>query len=148
VVQVASDVHRAARGDWEAVFRRFGYGAFEAYARSKLANVLYAVELAERLEGSGVTVNTIHPGVIATKLLRAGVSRGGDRVESGAERLVFMALSPSLGKTSGAYFSEDRQHQLTGVAARLGEAQRLRDVSELMSAVASPRAPLSCVHGA
>ena len=77
------------------------------YGRTKLANVLFTYELARRLEGTGVTVNCLHPGVIATKLLAdymnvplvggALARTFGDSPEKGAEATVYLAASPERG---------------------------------------------------
>ena len=72
IVNVSSMVHQRAR--WDPSYLKFEnhYDAYEAYGVSKLGNLLFTYELARRLQGSDVTVNALHPGVIATKLLKAG----------------------------------------------------------------------------
>lgn len=83
------------------------YDGFEAYARSKLAVVLFTYALARRLEGTGVTANCLHPGVIKTKLLRAGFGDyPGDTPEKGARTSVYLASSPEVEGISGRYFEK------------------------------------------
>ena len=71
---VASRAHyRAKRIDWDALRRPTAtYAGYREYAVSKLCNVLFAYELARRLEGKPITSNALHPGVITTKLLWKG----------------------------------------------------------------------------
>lgn len=84
------------------------YDDYAAYAASKLANVLFTVELARRLAAAGAsspTVNALHPGVVSTKLLQAGFGiNGPDSLEAGAATSVFLATSPDVAEISGRYF--------------------------------------------
>ncbi|MCB1845520.1 MAG: SDR family NAD(P)-dependent oxidoreductase, partial [Halioglobus sp.] len=97
-----------------------GEGSFdaqEAYGRSKLANALFSLELARRLEGTGVTSNVIHPGLVQTNIartapgwIRTGFELVGGVVaktpEQGAATQVYVATSPALEGVSGAYFED------------------------------------------
>src|SRR5262249_15220597 len=65
VVSVASAGHRGGTLDFDDLGFARGYSIMRAYARSKLANVLFAAELARRLAGTGVTSNSVHPGTVA-----------------------------------------------------------------------------------
>jgi NAD(P)-dependent dehydrogenase (short-subunit alcohol dehydrogenase family) len=88
-----------------------------AYGRSKLANVLFSLELGKLLRGTRITSNSLHPGVINTEidrnvspLLQVGfgvlAAVSGKNVEQGAATSCFVATSPSLGSTSGRYFED------------------------------------------
>jgi NAD(P)-dependent dehydrogenase (short-subunit alcohol dehydrogenase family) len=97
-----------------------GEGEFdstEAYGRSKLANALFSLALAERLEGTGVTSNVIHPGLVSTDIARtapAVIRVGFDLIgplfaktpEQGAATQVYVATSPLLAGVNGAYFED------------------------------------------
>lgn len=110
VVTVSSMAHQNGVIDLAAL-RAGGRGTdYEAYAESKLLNVLFATELAhrERAAGTGVTSNSLHPGVLATKLLKTGFGRGGAPVEEGAATSVFLASDPSLAEVTGEYFVSSR----------------------------------------
>jgi NAD(P)-dependent dehydrogenase (short-subunit alcohol dehydrogenase family) len=93
------------------------YSASQAYAHSKLANILFSLELARLLKGTRITSNSLHPGVINTNIarnvapiLRAGfgllTKLGGKTIEEGAATSCYVATSPLLGATSGEYFED------------------------------------------
>jgi retinol dehydrogenase 14 len=105
VVLVSSGVHGNAALDLDDLQGERGYDGYTAYARSKLCNVLFAAELAARLAGSGATANALHPGVVGTKLLRAGFAMDGpDSLAQGAATSVYLATSPEVEGVSGRYF--------------------------------------------
>jgi NAD(P)-dependent dehydrogenase (short-subunit alcohol dehydrogenase family) len=106
IVNVASATHwNASAMDWSNLQGEKRYDGYEAYARSKLAVVLFTYALARRLEGTGMTANCLHPGVIRTKLLRAGFGDyPGDTAENGARTSVYLASSPEVEGISGRYF--------------------------------------------
>jgi short-subunit dehydrogenase len=88
------------------------YDGFQAYALSKLGIVLLTYKLAERLKGSGVTVNCLYPGVVITKLLRAGFGDYlGSTPEEGARTSIYLASSPDLENVSGKYFESCRPNR-------------------------------------
>lgn len=120
VVHVSSGVHGGGEVDLDDfTFSTRGFSGYAAYASSKLMNVLFSNELARRLQiadrsGAGapmarITSNALHPGVIATKLLRSGFGGGGASLESGARTSVMVATDPDLAETTGAYFSDMRK---------------------------------------
>lgn len=102
VVTVSSIAHTSGRIDFDDINCERGYNGYHAYANSKLANALFAYELARR--EPWLTSNSLHPGVIGTKLLHAGFSMQGASVESGARTSVYLATSAEVAKVSGKYF--------------------------------------------
>ena len=78
IVNVASTAHKGARHglDFDDLQSRHGYAGMLVYSKSKLANIYFTAELARRLAGTGVTVNCLHPGTVATGYGRDGDSRG------------------------------------------------------------------------
>ena len=104
VVVVASMVHQGAHLDLEDLAFTRRYDGYAAYSASKLANVLFTRALAQRLEGTGVSANCLHPGVIGTKLLRTAFGMGGAPVEQGARTSIYLATSPEVAGMSGGYF--------------------------------------------
>jgi NAD(P)-dependent dehydrogenase (short-subunit alcohol dehydrogenase family) len=116
VVNVASQVHAQGTINFGDLHGERRYDPLEAYFQSKLANVLFTYALAKRLDGTGVTANCLHPGVIATKLLDDFMGRPGplrllnklqyDGPRVGAETPVYLASSPEVEKITGCYFVE------------------------------------------
>lgn len=106
IVLVASGVHRSGRISLDDLHLARGYEGYRAYAQSKLANVLFANELARRLGNPAIGVFSLHPGVIATKLLRTGFGGGGASLSTGARTSVFAALDPSLEGRTALYLDD------------------------------------------
>jgi NAD(P)-dependent dehydrogenase (short-subunit alcohol dehydrogenase family) len=105
IVNVASTAHWNGTVDWNNLQGERRYEGFDAYAASKLELILFSYALARRLKGTKVTANCLHPGVIRTKLLRAGFGDyQGDTPENGAKTSVYLAGSPEVEVTSGSYF--------------------------------------------
>jgi retinol dehydrogenase 14 len=120
VVTVASVGHRQGTLDFDDLgFARGGYRIMRAYARSKLANVLFAAELARRLAGTGVTSNSLHPGAVATNIWSGAPGWAKPLIflffrpffitpEKGGDRIVHLAADPALDGVSGQYFERGR----------------------------------------
>ncbi len=120
VVMVSSDAHNGAPKEgiqFDNLSGERGYGAWASYGQSKLANLLFASHLAKRLEGTGKTANSLHPGVIHTNLARSmnPVARGAlaigaplvlKSVGEGAAPQVYHAVHPSVEGVAGKYFSD------------------------------------------
>ena len=125
IVTVASAAHYDATGiDWDAVRRPTrSFTGMREYSVSKLANVLHAQELARRLEGSGVTTYSLHPGVIASDIwrrvpwpVRPLIKRRMQSPEQGAKTSLYCATAPELAGESGRYY-DDCRPKGPGVAA-------------------------------
>jgi NAD(P)-dependent dehydrogenase (short-subunit alcohol dehydrogenase family) len=147
IVVVASQVE--ARGQLEVddlSFARRAYEPLAAYAQSKLANVLFTYELARRLEGTGVTANCLHPGVIATNLLSDFLGRprvlgflnqvGHPGPDKGAKTSIFLAADPGVEQTTGRYFREQREAPSSPASYDRELARRLWDKSAELTQVA------------
>jgi retinol dehydrogenase-14 len=140
VVNVASVGHKSGELDFDDLgYERGGYWIMKAYARSKLANVLFTRELARRLEGKGVTVNCLHPGAVATpiwkkapwyarpvlavaKLFMISPAEGGSRI-------VYLATSPEVASETGGYFERNRRVPPAPLGQDDAIGQKLWDVS-------------------
>lgn len=138
VVSVSSALHRGAALDLDDLqFERRAYSPMTAYGASKLANVLWAAELAERLRGSGVTSNSLHPGVIASNFGASGPGwmRFGVQLvrpflitpEKGARTSLHLATAAEVEGVTGKYFDKrkparaDRRMEDAAVRRRLWE---------------------------
>lgn len=117
IVNVASQAARGGPIDL-ADLQNEKVSGLTAYSRSKRENLLFTFELARRLEGTGVTVNAVHPGPIASGFaLNAGWMGWAWRLaspflltpEQGAETLIWLASAPELSQTSGKYFFKKRE---------------------------------------
>ncbi|MBV9697628.1 MAG: SDR family NAD(P)-dependent oxidoreductase [Gammaproteobacteria bacterium] len=144
IVVVASRAHRRARRGLGALPAGGDCGAYAAYARSKLCNLLFMRALARRLAGSAVTANALHPGVVRTGLfrwlpaLRLAVALGGRgfllNAVQGAHCSVHLATAAELSGISGAYFEACRRVAPSAAARNDADAERLWALSELLSA--------------
>jgi NAD(P)-dependent dehydrogenase (short-subunit alcohol dehydrogenase family) len=113
-----------------------GFDGYRAYAASKLMNVLFSFDLARRLTSPFVAVNALHPGVITTKLLRAGFNMSGASTEKGAATSVRLATDPALARVTGKYFSDEREVQAARQAHDRAAQERLYAVSAALAGVA------------
>ena len=146
IVTVASGAHRKAELDFEDLQNESDYSPIAAYSRSKLANVYFTYELARRLEGTGVTANCLHPGVVSTALfrdlapwLRAVVWLARPfllKPESGADTAVYLASAPEVEDVTGQYFEKREQVRSSPVSYDGQIALRLWEVSEALTATA------------
>ena len=143
IVNVSSEAHRGARMRWDDLqFEKTPYSGFKAYGQSKLANVLFTYELARRLEGTGVTVNCLHPGVIGSGF---GQTYGGAlsilvkiarpfmlSTEDGARTSVYLASSPEVAGVTGKYFSKCKAVKSNAVSYDVQSQHKLWSLSEQM----------------
>ena len=122
IVNISSEGHRQGKIDFNDLGFEKGYFGMKAYGRSKLANILFTYELARHLEGTGVTVNALHPGHIATDIwkndfgvmgpvLKWFMSRIALSPEEGAENSIFLATSPEVEGIHGKYFIKNEPAQ-------------------------------------
>lgn len=133
IINVSSMAHQGARFDLGDLQGEASFEPYDAYSRSKLANLLFTYELARRLENSGVTVNALHPGVIATKMLKASFgSFGGRSVEEGAARIAYLINTPGIKKISGRYFVNNKEQMSSPISRDEKLQKQFWTVSEKM----------------
>lgn len=117
VINVSSIAHARGRLDARKWRSLDGFDPYGAYAQSKLANVLFTVELARRLPPH-VEAFALHPGVVTTKLLTEGFGmRGADSLAAGADTSVFLATSPDAGQLAGQYVVKRRAARMHPLAS-------------------------------
>lgn len=154
IVNVASVAHTRGTLDFDDLNFDHGYRIMRAYSRSKLANMLFTRELAKRLAGTGVTVNALHPGTVATGIWGHGAPDvGWKRVlysavfvpvrsfmltpERGAQTIVYLAASPEVAGKTGLYFEKNQPKQPAPLALDDDLASRLWNTSAAMTGLAS-----------
>ena len=155
IVNVASAGHMGMWIAFDDLQLRRLYVPMFAYGQSKLANILHAFELARRLEGTGVTANALHPGLVATGFGRndAGIVSGMMdaaqtffrpfflTAEQGAETSIYLASSPDVEGATGRYYDAKRAVPAWFTAYDQAAARRLWDVSEELVGGAAGGAP-------
>ncbi|MBY9080902.1 SDR family oxidoreductase [Paenibacillus sp. HN-1] len=140
IVIVASGAYKIGALHLDDPTLSIGFNPAKAYGRSKLANILFARELAERLKGTRVTVNSLHPGAVGTSLgvnRDTGFGKGAMKLlshffltpEQGADTAVYLATDPELAGTTGRYFYRRKIKELTPRAESREEAGRLWEFS-------------------
>lgn len=141
IVVVSSGAHKIGRMNYDDPAMLKGFTVWGAYGRSKLANIWFVRELALRLEGTGMTVNALHPGAVSTDI---GVNRQtgfGSMVhkllrpffltpEQGSATAVYLASSPEVQDVTGQYFYQSKPSPISKLAADAENARRFWDWSE------------------
>ncbi|MGH2478680.1 MAG: SDR family oxidoreductase, partial [Ktedonobacteraceae bacterium] len=132
VIAVSSAAHVSGKIDFEDLQGEKRYSLWKAYGQSKLAMVLFTYELANQLKDTGVTVNALHPGVIASNFDSGldGVMRWGwkmmkpfiSNAEQGAQTTLYLATSPAVEGVTGKYFA--RQQEKNSSSRSYDEATR------------------------
>jgi NAD(P)-dependent dehydrogenase (short-subunit alcohol dehydrogenase family) len=128
IIVLASNQHRGPQLDFDDLNVENKFSFNRAYRQSKLANMLFMRALAKRLEGSGVTVNALHPGVVRTGIAMEGLPFWGRLLaglvhpflisaDQGAKTSVYLASAPEVAGLSGRYFDKCK------VAAQSAESQ-------------------------
>ncbi len=144
IVNVASAAHKGASINFDDLEGERRYSGYKAYQQSKLANIQFSYELARRLEGSGVTVNSLHPGFVRTnfldgiegwrgRLFRALAGRAAISPEQGARTSIYLSSSPEVAGVSGRYFEKERPVASSTQSLDETVAQRLWRISEEMT---------------
>jgi NAD(P)-dependent dehydrogenase (short-subunit alcohol dehydrogenase family) len=123
--------------DWGDLMFERGYDGYTAYAKSKLAQVLFTIELAERLAGRDVTVNALHPATLMdTKMVLDNLGRPRSNVEEGVEAVVHLVADPALDGVTGRFFDGTRESAAHGQAYDDGARRRLWEESERLTRAA------------
>ncbi|MFL7792121.1 MAG: SDR family oxidoreductase [Anaerolineae bacterium] len=148
IINVSSRSHARAQINFDDLQSRSGYRGLQAYAHSKLAIVLFTYELARRLEGTGVTVNALHPGVVATSF---AMNNGGIvglvmrlfrlafiSPEQGAQTSIYLSTSPEVEGVTGKYFVKCRAVSTSPASYDAATASRLWQVSAVYADLQNP----------
>ncbi len=137
IINVASTAHKQAFMKLDDLEMKKGWGSLRSYAQSKLANVFFTRKLAVDLSGTGVTVNCLHPGVVATHLfdrmpafIRKTAGLFMITPEKGAQTTLFLATSSEVSNVSGEYFVRKKIASTSRHSKDMEVAERLWEVSK------------------
>jgi NAD(P)-dependent dehydrogenase (short-subunit alcohol dehydrogenase family) len=142
VVNVASTAHRSGRLDFDDLQSERSYRSMRVYGMTKLCNILFTLELARRLEGTGVTANSLHPGTVRTGFGKDGDTQGffaiGVRIggiffkspAQGARTSIHLASSSEVEGKTGEYWVNRKISRPSAAARDDGAARRLWDISD------------------
>lgn len=144
IINVSSEAHSMGKLDFDDLQSEKNYSSLKVYANAKLCNLYFTYHLAERIKDSGVTVNSLHPGVVSTNF-------GGDytgfwkyllslgrvfmiKPEKGAETSIYLASSPDITGISGKYFKEKKITETSAISTDKEIAAKLWEHSEKLIA--------------
>jgi retinol dehydrogenase-14 len=142
IINVSSEAQSMGKIDFDDLQGQRKYDVLKAYGQSKVANVMFTYELARRLDGSGVTVNCLHPGLVASNFASntAGwfgwvaklmyLSPFAITPEQGAETSIFLASSPEVEKVTGKYFNKCKQAKSSAITYDTAACRQLWEASE------------------
>jgi len=145
IVVVASDGYILCKGiQFDNLEWNQGFKTFKTYGHSKLANILFFLALAKRLEGTSITVNALHPGEVSTNLGKQNkwwlnyifklASPFFKTAEKAAKTTLYLASSAELNGVNGEYFKNCKVHHIKPWAKDMQQAERLWKVSETLVA--------------
>lgn len=149
IVSVASEAHRMGDLDFDDInFEKHSYSPWKAYGKSKLNNILFTYELADRLKGTGVTANCLHPGVVNTgftfidipivkPIVEAIVKPFLLTPEKGAETQIYLATSEEVNGVTGKYFSKKRSTPSSTNSHSKEAQKKLWELSEKLSGLSA-----------
>jgi len=151
ILNVSSDAHQNTSITFDDLQRTQNFSSFNVYGESKLMNVMFTYELARRLQGSGVTVNAIHPGLVNSgfgdnasgfmsfifSLMKRFI---GKTSEQGAATSIYLASSPDVTGITGKYWADKAQKTSNDASYNEAAQQRLWQISEALTGIAQAEA--------
>ncbi|MEM8858247.1 MAG: SDR family oxidoreductase [Chloroflexota bacterium] len=141
IVNVNSDAHYSGV-NWEDIQYEGKYSAMKAYGQSKTMNLLFTKELAQKLEGSGVTVNALHPGVVGTNIFTGFGNNIFFRAlgkiaglfmlspEDGAKTTLYLSQSADLNGVSGSYYADQKEKKPLSETLDEGNQTKMWEMTE------------------
>ncbi|GHO79729.1 3-oxoacyl-ACP reductase [Ktedonobacter sp. SOSP1-85] len=127
--------------DFDNIMGERRYNGYDAYRRSKLALVMFTIDLADLLKGEHVTVNCVHPAsLMNTKMVRETIPFSQATVEDGLRSVMYLATSPMLDNVTGQYFDQQQEARAHPQAYDMAARSRLRQISEQLTGLAGKKA--------
>ena len=137
IVNVVSELYKSGKIDFDNLMLKTGYKVGDAYANSKLAAVLHTLELAKITNETGVTVNALHPGVLATSAFRDYpkfvvklMNLFLEKPQKGGERIAYLATSDEVKEISGKYFYKTEEREIDISDQTSGTTEKLWQIAE------------------
>jgi NAD(P)-dependent dehydrogenase (short-subunit alcohol dehydrogenase family) len=147
IINVSSQTHVSASIDFNDLNSSVNYHPAAVYSMTKLMNILFTYKLASKLQGTGVTANCLHPGVVSTKLLLDYQGNSGlksffsklrnDSAERGARTSIYLALSSDADGVTGKYFTDMKQKESSPMSYDKKLADKLWEVSSRLTGILS-----------
>jgi len=147
IINVSSNAHFKSKIDFDDLQCRNSFVGFEPYAKSKLAILLFTYELARRLKNTNVTVNALHPGLVATNFgknngwfrfyLRRLLKRSEISAAEGARTSIYLATAPDVSDVTGGYFINEQQVKSSVDSYDQDIAKRLWEVGEKLTGISN-----------
>jgi len=147
IINVSSNAHFKSKIDFDDLQCRHSFVGFEPYAKSKLAILLFTYELARRLKNTNVTVNALHPGLVATNFgknngwfrfyLRRLLKRSEISAAEGARTSIYLATAPDVSDVTGGYFINEQQVKSSVDSYDQDIAKRLWEVGEKLTGISN-----------
>ena len=134
IVNVASQV-QLNRIDFDNLNAEKSFSSYESYGLTKTCNIMFTYDLAERLKEYKITVNSLHPGVINTKLLRQGFGPIGQSIDVGAQNILYIATSPKLDGITGKYYKNGVAQKSSKVTYDFEARKKLWERSEELTGI-------------
>ena len=148
IINVASTAHRNGEFDPDNIQLKDNYNPWKAYGNSKLFNILFTVELADRLKDANITANCLHPGVIASNFGKTGpwwirFFFGFGKLflksnKEGAQTTIYLATSDEVEDVNGAYFKDSKVATPGKLARNKEAAEKLWEISEELCGLNTP----------
>lgn len=147
IVNVSSALHSGRSLDFDDLQMKANYSGMGAYGASKLMNVYFTYELARRLAGTDITVNALHPGLVASnfaltnntgflrRIVRFAMNLISISNEDGAKTSVYLATSPEVEGVTGKYFEKSQEKRSSEESHNEADAKRLWEISEEITGV-------------
>lgn len=152
IINISSNIEGLGTIKLDDIQYTQGYNGFGAYTRAKLANLLFTYELARRLEGTGVTVNAVTPGPVATNFASGGqgvfkllphIFRLGKSPEEGAQTAIYLASSPAVEGVSGKAFYHSKELRTSKKSYMVTLQKHVWQISEALTGIPVTGAPVS-----
>ncbi len=137
IINLSSDAHKPAKLNFKDIEGKNSWSSFGSYAQSKLFNILFTKKLSRILEGSKVTVNCVHPGLVNTtlfnkmnKFIRYIFNPFMISSKKGAQTTIFLATSDEVKNISGEYFKKKKIVSPSKAAKNIENAEWLWEISK------------------